>query len=270
MAAPRISPVFASTTIFMKPCVSPFSTARVTLVMARLATSAGRPPARTSASDSPARPSGGAVYAAKRRGGGAPPPGGGRARGGPALEMVGGGGGEGGCAVKVAQGPDALDVGAELIVGHDVAAPAHGDAGPLEAEVVGVGTTAHRQQDVGPHHLGRPLLAVHPRDDVVAAPGERDALRVQAYRDALVFQDALDRRGDILVLAGDEPVGHLDDRHLAPEAPVHLPELEPDVASPHDDQVGGQVVDVHHRAVGQVGYLADPRHVGNHCPTAHV
>jgi hypothetical protein len=59
MAAPSISSVFASTTIFMKPWVSPFSTARSTLVMGRLPTSALRPVLRTSASVRPARPSGG-------------------------------------------------------------------------------------------------------------------------------------------------------------------------------------------------------------------
>ena len=39
--------VSASTTICMNPCVSPFSTARPTLVIDRLPTSARRPDART-------------------------------------------------------------------------------------------------------------------------------------------------------------------------------------------------------------------------------
>ena len=47
IAAPRISLVSASTTTFMKPCVSPFSTARPTLVIGRLPTNAFRPDSRT-------------------------------------------------------------------------------------------------------------------------------------------------------------------------------------------------------------------------------
>src|SRR5262249_9784391 len=124
------------------------------------------------------------------------------------LEIVVGGVGERASPVTVAQGPDALDVGAELIVGHDVAAPAHGDAGPLEAEVVGVGTTAHRQQDVGPHHLGRPLLAVHPRDDVVAAPGERDALAIILSREQPGLLGLITLRGLRLVPPQFRPALH--------------------------------------------------------------
>ena len=54
---------------------------------------------------------------------------------------------------------------------------------------------------------------------------------------------------------------HLDDRHLAAEAAVHLGELEADVAAA-DDRPGarGRKSSVHHRAVGQVGDLVDAGH----------
>src|SRR5207302_1444037 len=59
MAAPRISCVSASTTILMKPCVSPFSMARATLVIGRVPTRMRFPKCHASASVIPARPSGG-------------------------------------------------------------------------------------------------------------------------------------------------------------------------------------------------------------------
>ena len=64
MAAPRICSVSASTTTFMKPWVSPFSTARPTRVIGRLPTNAFRPDRRTSSTVIPARPSGGSMYSA--------------------------------------------------------------------------------------------------------------------------------------------------------------------------------------------------------------
>ena len=51
----------ASTTTFIKPCVSPFSTALPTLVIGRLPSSARRPDERTWSTVIPARPSGGSM-----------------------------------------------------------------------------------------------------------------------------------------------------------------------------------------------------------------
>ena len=61
IAAPRISCVFASTTIFIKPLVSPFSTARPTRLIGRLPTSTEWPLRLASDSVRPARPSGGSM-----------------------------------------------------------------------------------------------------------------------------------------------------------------------------------------------------------------
>ena len=68
--------------------------------------------------------------------------------GGYDLVIVVGGVGEGAFAVAVADGEDAGDVGAELIVDGDVAAVVGDDAGFVEAEVGGVGGAAHGQEDV--------------------------------------------------------------------------------------------------------------------------
>ena len=64
IAAPRMAPVSASTAIFMNPWVSPFSTARPTRVIGRLAMSALRPLLRISPSVIPTRLSGGSMYSA--------------------------------------------------------------------------------------------------------------------------------------------------------------------------------------------------------------
>ena len=69
--------------------------------------------------------------------------------GGYDFEIVVGGVSEGSAAVAVAHRVDAGDVGAELVVYGDVAALVCGDAGFIEAEVVGVGGAAHGEQDVG-------------------------------------------------------------------------------------------------------------------------
>ena len=50
------------------------------------------------------------------------------------------------------------------------------------------------------------------------------------------------------------------DRDLAAEAPEHLRELEPDVAAADDHQMSRDEIDVHHRAVGQIVDLIEPRH----------
>ena len=65
--------------------------------------------------------------------------------GGDDLEVVVGGVGEGAVAVAVADGPDAGDVGAELVVDGDVAVVVGDDAGFVEAEVVGVGACGRRR-----------------------------------------------------------------------------------------------------------------------------
>ena len=50
--------------------------------------------------------------------------------------------------VAVAHRPDVRDVGAQLVVDHDVAAPVDLDAGGLQPQVVGVGLAPHGDQQV--------------------------------------------------------------------------------------------------------------------------
>ena len=97
--------------------------------------------------------------------------------------------GEGSAAVAVADGPDAGDVGAELVVDGDVAAVVVSDAGFFEAEVVGVGTAAYGEEDVRADALGGIVLAADSGGDVVALATEVDALGAGADLDALFFEE---------------------------------------------------------------------------------
>ena len=78
-----------------------------------------------------------------------------------------------------------------LVVDHDVAARVAAHAGPVEAQIVGVGPAADRQQQVRADDLGLALGAVDADDDVVAALGEADALGIQPDRDPLALEDRL-------------------------------------------------------------------------------
>src|SRR4030095_3871548 len=138
-------------------------------------------------------------------------------------------------AVAVAERPDAADARAKLVVDHDVAALVDGDARPVEAEIVGVGTAADGEQHVGALDLRRTVDAIDVGADRVAALGEADALRVQANLDALALDDLADSGRDVFVLATDEPRPHLDNRHLGAEATKHLTEFETNVTAADDD-----------------------------------
>ena len=64
------------------------------------------------------------------------------------LVVVPGGVGEGALAVAVPHRPDVLGAGAQLVVDDDVAAAVDLDSGQLQTEIVGVGPTPHRHQQV--------------------------------------------------------------------------------------------------------------------------
>ena len=128
--------------------------------------------------------------------------------GGDDLEVVVGGVGEGAVAVAVAEGPDAGDVGAELVVDGDVAALVDGDAGFVEAEIVGVGAAAHGEQDVGAGELGRRRPCSRRRRwGRRRALSRVDALGVEADVDALFFEKVLDGGGDVFVFVLRRGVG---------------------------------------------------------------
>src|SRR5207237_5274065 len=68
----------------------------------------------------------------------------------------------------------------------------------------------------------------------------------------------------------DQPRPHLDDGDLASKPPEHLPELQPHIAAADYDQVAGQEIDSHHRAIGEVLDLVESRHRRHDRAAAHV
>src|SRR4029079_9158001 len=101
-------------------------------------------------------------------------------------------------AVAVAECPDSRDTSAKLVVDHDVAAPVDGDARPVEAEIVSVGTAADSEQHVRTLYLRCSVGAIDVGNELLAPPGEADALRVHANLDALVFDDLPDSSRNVL------------------------------------------------------------------------
>ena len=179
--------------------------------------------------------------------------------GGDDLEVVVGGVGERAAAVAVAHREDARDVGAQLAVDLDVAALVGLDARLVQAEIVGVGPAAGRDQEVRADDLARLAADGHADRHLAAAALDPGRIGIGQDPDALVLEDLADRLRDVLVLARDQLAVALDDRHLAAEAAVHLAELEADVAAAQDHEVLGQEVDRHHRGVVEIGH-------GRRCP----
>ena len=154
----------------------------------------------------------------------------------------------------------------------DEAARVGGDAGLVEAQVVGVRIAADGQQQVragdrraAPARSSRCTTTPSPRLSQRQALGvERGTRCLRASRIACIAARprrprAASRRGAISTTVT-----------RAAEAPVHLRELEADVAAADDDQVLGQEVDVHHAGVGEDTARRRARRVGHRRPAADV
>src|SRR5262245_50511934 len=178
--------------------------------------------------------------------------------------------GEGALAVAVAERPDVRIAGAQRLVDLDVAALVERDAGGVEAEVVGVWDTSHREQHMRARDPGRAFGALQAHRDAVAALFWRHVLGLRAHLDAFGLENLLHRLRHVLVLARDEPRGHLDHGDARAEAAEHLAELQPDVAAADDDEVLGHEIDVHDRLVGEVGNAFDALQLGHERPAAYV
>ena len=190
--------------------------------------------------------------------------------GGDDFEVVVGRVREPASAVAIAEGPDARHVGPKLIVYHDVPLWIRGDAGFVQAQVVGVRAASHSEQHMRTADPGRFAGAIDAGDDLFSALREADAFCVQPNGDAFLLQDVLDGRRHVFIFTVDQARSHFEDGDLAAKTPVHLPELQTDVAAAHDDQMFRQEVDIHHGTVGEIGNLADPRQVGDDGAAAHV
>ena len=138
----------------------------------------------------------------------------------------------------IAQMP--LDVGAQLVVDRDVAARVGLDAGVVEAEIVGVGPPADREQQM----RARRSASAPSRGSTVER--RRPAVTNRCVG-ADVDVDALVSRMSLIAAETSSSSRAISrgpfsiDRHLGAEAAVHLRELEPDIAAADDHQCSGSV-----------------------------
>ena len=138
----------------------------------------------------------------------------------------------------------------EAVVDGDVAARVRGDAGRVEAEVVGVGPAPDRQQHVGADHLRLALGAVDADRDAVGVRREADALGVRCARRCPRLAGCRATASETSASSRAISRGaHLDDGDLGAEAAVHLRELQPDVAAADHHQVLGHRVELRACAV---------------------
>src|SRR6187200_2895914 len=119
-------------------------------------------------------------------------------------------------------------------------------------------------------NLGLRALSFNRRHDVGVALFHRDNFAADADVDVLRPENLGNGARDILILAGDETRRGLDDRHSASETAIELRKFEADIAAAEDNQMRGQKIDVHHRAVGQVGNLVETRDRRNQGSSAYI
>ena len=110
----------------------------------------------------------------------------------------------------VAHGPDAVDAGALVLVGHDEAALVDLDADPVGHQPFGAGAPAHR------HHDGLDVAGLvarlHRRDGAVARRRVPLDLDAGDDVDAPLLEGAGDQADDVVVAAGEDGVERLEDR----------------------------------------------------------
>ena len=130
---------------------------------------------------------------------------------------------------------DVVDVALAVLVDRDVATVGD-DAGGIEAQLVGVGDGADREQGMRPGD-DAPVVATD-RDDVAGAldaHGPGTLQQLHAPSEEVLLQHG----GDLGVLLGEHLLAADDERHVAAEAREHVHELHPgDAGADHDEVLG--------------------------------
>src|SRR4029077_2093295 len=103
--------------------------------------------------------------------------------------------------IAVSHGPDARHVRTQLIIYLDVTMLIDRNAGLVEAEVIGIGTTSYGKQEMGPANLGTAVCAIERHGHFVALFPYGQALCIKAQVDAFALQYLAHRGGDIFVFA---------------------------------------------------------------------
>jgi hypothetical protein len=125
----------------------------------------------------------------------------------------------------------------------------------LEAEIIGIGPPADGQQDIGAEDIWFTLHAIDADTHARISPRKTDAFSGRADSDPFSFKDIANGIGYVGVFTTNQPRRHLDDSHIRAKAPVHLGELEPDIATADHHQMLRHALKLQDRAVGKMGNL---------------
>ena len=116
---------------------------------------------------------------------------------------------------NVANGVDALDIGAAVIIDHDAAAVGF-DAEFLKAEILDIALNANsRDNAVDLDGLGLAAFFLNQRLDRVAALGDLGHFGFGHDLDALLFKRLARHSGDFIILDGQNLRHHFDNRHIS-------------------------------------------------------
>src|SRR5262249_39618861 len=159
---------------------------------------------------------------------------------------------EGGTALDVAHRPDAERARLEPSIHLDVAGLVELDACHADVEIVGVRSASRSDHEM--RSTERLPAAAEFKIKTHLTASAFGALRpgVVEKTDAFGFQNLLQFSADLRISVGDDACTHVDDRHLAAEAPEHLAELETDIAGAENQQVRRDFAELHRGLVGKV------------------
>lgn len=129
--------------------------------------------------------------------------------------------GEGTSAIHLSDRPDTFDTGSQCLVNTDETAIVDIYPGVIQSQVIGIRPAAHRQQQVAAID-GRCIeLAVDFHTHTTRALLETLAPGLQPHRDTLPREDVTHRVRDVLIFSRNEPVLHLDHSYLRAETAIH-------------------------------------------------
>ena len=123
---------------------------------------------------------------------------------------------------------------------------------------------------MGAHRFPVSPLAAHINRNLIAALFNFNIACVGEDIDVLGLDNFPDGVRDILILTGDEALSSPDNRDLAPEAMVPLPEFETDIAATQDQEMLGKKIHLHDGGVSHVSERLEAGDIEHGSAAAHV
>ncbi|CAM3386767.1 hypothetical protein SARU107417_07980 [Salinibacter ruber] len=165
---------------------------------------------------------------------------------------------EGGAAGHVPDCVDAVGGGGEPGVNLHIALLGGRHARRAWVQRVGVRAPARGHQELIARDAGRGVVPLQVRRDRAARLLDGRHARLVEETDPVLPQNIFKRPGHVGVLTAEDVLAPIDNRHLRPEPPEHLPELEPDVPAAEDEQVARHRAQLHDGGRGQEVYRIEP------------